>query len=96
MFKWKLPVLLFAIFCYLQYSLWFGKNNVSDYQQAEQNVEQVQAENNQLKLRNEQMFAETADLHDGLEAVEERARSSLGMIKPGEHFYRIIADSDNE
>lgn len=92
MLKWKLPILLAVILCYLQFSLWFGKNNVVNYQQAQQIVNEVQNENTKLKLRNERMFAETADLYDGQEAIEERARTSLGMIKPGEHFYRIIIE----
>ncbi|KFA59497.1 cell division protein FtsB [Gilliamella apicola] len=50
--------------------------------------------NDKLKIRNEQMFAEINDLQRGLEAVEERARSHLGMIKPDEYFYRIIIDSN--
>ena len=45
------------------------------------------------KMRNEQMFAEIADLDQGSEAIEERARSHLGMIKPNEHFYRIVTES---
>lgn len=91
--KWRLPALLLVILCYLQYALWFGQNNVSDYLQNRDIVAKLTYENNQLKIRNEQMFAEIADLYQGSEAIEERARSHLGMIKPNEHFYRIVTES---
>ena len=51
-------------------------------------------DNNKLKARNEQMFAEVNDLQQGFQAIEERARSHLGMVKPNEYFYRIIIDSN--
>ncbi|XKM13952.1 cell division protein FtsB [Orbaceae bacterium ac157xtp] len=92
--KWKLPILLSIVLCYLQYALWFGKNNVFDYQQNKNTVEQYRKENAQLKMRNEQMFAEIEDLYDGYEAIEERARNQLGMIRADEHFYRIINDAN--
>lgn len=92
--KWKLPLLLLAIIGYLQYSLWFGKNNVFDYWHNEQIIQNMQNENNKLRIRNERMFAEIADLYDKYDAVEERARNELGMIKPDEHFYRIIDHSN--
>lgn len=87
--------MLLAVLGYLQYSLWYGKNNVFDYQQTMAQLQNVQDENMQLRTRNEQMFAEIADLYDGSESIEERARSHLGMIKPNEHFYRIIGSHDN-
>lgn len=94
--KWRLPILLLLILGYLQYSFWFGKNNIFDYQQNSNVVEELHQENQQLKMRNEQMFAEIADLYEGSEAIEERARNHLGMIKPGEHFYRIITNSTSQ
>ncbi|MBC9131094.1 cell division protein FtsB [Frischella sp. Ac48] len=91
--KWRLSVLLIIILCYLQHSLWFGKNNLFDYWQNRDIVNQLTQENDQLKMRNEHMFAEVADLYQGSQAVEERARNHLGMIKPDEHFYRIVTES---
>ena len=50
-----------------------------------------QSEQNQkLQARNEQLKAEVADLKQGLEAIEERARTELGMIKEGETFYQLV------
>lgn len=94
--KWKLPILLFVILAYLQYAFWYGKNNIFDYQQNSNTVHIMQIENAKLKLRNEQMFAEISDLYDGSDAIEERARSHLGMVKPDEHFYRIVTDSSSQ
>lgn len=91
--KWKLSIFLLIIVCYLQYFLWFGKNNVFDYQENNRIIANMQLSNSKLKMRNEQMFAEIADLYEGVEAIEERARSNLGMIKPHEHFYRIVVES---
>jgi len=90
--KWKLPFFLLVVLAYLQYSFWFGKNNFFDYQNNKNVVKEMQTTNKNLKLRNEQMFAEINDLYNGSEAIEERARN-LGMIKPNEYFFRIIHDS---
>lgn len=92
--RWKLPLLLLAVLGYLQYSLWYGKNNVYDYQDNVDMLIDLRANNEKLKARNEQMFAEINDLQRGYEAIEERARSHLGMVKPNEYFYRVIIDSD--
>lgn len=94
--KWKLPILLLIILAYLQYALWCGKNNVFDYRQNRTTVQLMQVENDKLKLRNEQMFAEISNLYDGSDAIEERSRYHLGMIKPDEHFYRIVSDSSSQ
>ncbi|MCO6538052.1 MULTISPECIES: cell division protein FtsB [Gilliamella] len=94
--RWKLPLLLLAVLGYLQYSLWYGKNNVYDYQDNVEMLVNLRADNEKLKTRNEQMFAEINDLQRGYEAIEERARSHLGMVKPDEYFYRIIIDSDTK
>ncbi|WP_392564473.1 cell division protein FtsB [Orbus wheelerorum] len=91
----KLPILLLIILAYLQYAFWYGKNNIFDYQQNLNTTAIMQVENEKLRLRNEQMFAEISDLYDGSDAIEERARSHLGMIKPDEHFYRIVIDSSS-
>ncbi|NUF50269.1 cell division protein FtsB [Gilliamella sp. ESL0250] len=94
--RWKLPLLLLVILGYLQYSLWYGKNNVYDYQGNVEMLVNLRADNEKLKARNEQMFAEIDDLQRGYEAIEERARSHLGMVKSNEYFYRIIIDSDTK
>lgn len=74
----------------LQYRLWFGKNSVPDYVALRHQVEQQQLANAKLKQRNKLLYADIDDLKSGLEAVEERARNELGMIKQNETFIRII------
>lgn len=88
----KLTLLLLIILGWLQYSLWLGKNGIHDYVRVKDDVAVQQASNAKLKSRNEQLFAEIDDLNGGQEATEERARNELGMIKPGESFYRLVPD----
>ncbi|MFV0574973.1 MAG: cell division protein FtsB [Vibrio sp.] len=85
-------ILLFVL-ATLQYDLFWGKNGIFDYQAVHADIEVQQEVNNSLKKRNDLMFAEIDDLRQGLDAIEERARHELGMIKEGETFYRIIGDN---
>lgn len=61
-----------------------------DYLALENEVARQQLDNEKLKQRNKILYAETDDLKSGLDAIEERARNELGMIKEGETFFRII------
>ncbi|ANS41215.1 cell division protein FtsB [Serratia plymuthica] len=88
----KLTLLLLALLGWLQYSLWLGKNGVHDYVRVNEDVALQQGSNAKLKARNDQLFAEIDDLNGGQEAIEERARNELSMIKPGETFYRLVPD----
>ena len=83
-------LLLLIIFASLQYRLWFGKNSVPDYLALKDDVARQELANNKLKQRNKLLYADTDDLKLGLEAIEERARNELGMIKENETFFRII------
>lgn len=74
----------------LQYRLWFGKHSVTDYLSLKDNVARQLEQNKKLTQRNKLIFADIADLKYGLQAVEERARNELGMVKTGETFFRII------
>lgn len=87
-----LTVMLLAVLCWLQYDFWLGKNGMMDYLAVKGNVAIQQQANAELAQRNQQMYAEIHDLHRGQEAVEERARHELGMIKPGETFFRIVGE----
>lgn len=86
----KLTLILLAVFCWLQYSLWFGKNGVHDYLRIKNEVAALETLNMTFKVRNERLFAEINDLNDGHEAIEELARTELSMIRPRESFYRIV------
>lgn len=67
-----------------------GKNGIVDYQRVKHDIEIQEQVNQKLQDRNNEMFAEIDDLRQGLDAIEERARHELGMVKEGETFYRII------
>lgn len=88
----KLTLLLLVLLGWLQYSLWLGKNGVHDLVRVESDVTAQQGSNAKLKARNDQLFAEIDDLNGGQEAIEERSRNELGMIKPGESFFRLVPD----
>lgn len=86
--------LLFIIFSLLQYRLWFGKNSVPDYLALQEDVTRQQLANEKLTQRNKLLYADTDDLKLGTEAIEERARNELGMIKENETFFRLIPSKD--
>ena len=82
--------ILLIIVTLLQYRLWFGKYSVAEYRQVNQQVESQRQQNAKLAQRNQLIKADIKDLSAGLEAVEERARNELGLIRDGETFYRIL------
>ena len=82
--------MLLIIVALLQYRLWFGKYSVAEYRQVNQQVESQRQQNAKLAQRNQLIKADIEDLSAGLEAVEERARNELGLIRDGETFYRIL------
>lgn len=86
----KLTLLLLVLLGWLQYSLWLGKNGVYDLVRIESGITMQQSNNTKLKARNDQLLAEIDDLNDGLEAIEERSRNELSMIKSDETFYRLM------
>ncbi|MEH0689519.1 cell division protein FtsB [Vibrio cholerae] len=85
---------LLLILGWLQYELWLGKNGVADYQAVSAETDVQHQVNASLQSRNNEMFAEIDDLRQGLDAIEERARHELGMVKEGETFYRIIGEDN--
>lgn len=89
-----ITVVLLLCLAGLQYRLWFGKNSVPDYLALKQEVERQQADNAKLQQRNKILYAEIDDLKTGEEAIEERARNELGMIKEGETFFRVVEPDD--
>ncbi len=80
----------------LQHRLWVGPGGLPDVLRLREAVARQQAENARLAARNAALAAEVADLKRGLEAVEERARSELGMIREGETFFQVIVPSTEE
>jgi len=87
-------VLLFLLI-WLQYKIWLQDGGIPEILQLQQEVEQVSIEVKQLKERNLSLDAEVKDLKKGLDAIEERARSEMGMIKEGEIYYQVIESDDD-
>ncbi|WP_456415405.1 cell division protein FtsB [Thiolapillus sp.] len=85
-----LLVVLLAMFLVLQYRLWVGQGSLAEVFRLQQQIEDQQQQLVQMKERNARLRAEVESLKTGLEAVEARARSDLGMIKEGETFYQVI------
>jgi cell division protein FtsB len=83
-------LILIILIAQLQYRLWFGDGSISqiDIYQTRLNDLKIQVE--EKKHRNDMLYAEVLDLRKGQEAVEERARDELGMIKSGETFIQVI------
>lgn len=76
----------------LQYKLWLGDGSLAEVWQLYQQVELQKEENHQLRERNQALEAEVQDLKQGLEAIEERAREELGMVREDETFYQIVEE----
>jgi cell division protein FtsB len=89
----KLIVLiLILLLVWLQYKLWLDEGGVPEVLKLESEVDAMQREVEVLKERNNALDAEVKDLKQGLEAIEERARSDMGMIRQGEVYYQVIED----
>jgi len=86
--------ILIVLLLILQYKLWFGDGNMREVWKLQAAIEEQKKENEKLRERNAALEAEVQDLKQGLEAIEERARSELGMIKKGETFYQIIENDE--
>lgn len=84
---------LLLLLALLQYRLWLRPGGLAEVRRLEQTRQELLDENTRLKERNEALTAEVLDLKRGVEAVEEIARSEMGMIKSDEVFYRIIAEA---
>ena len=85
-----LIVLLLVFIGFLQYRLWVGEGSLAEVHSLRQAITAQEAELEQLAARNRELQAEVDDLRTGLDALEERARVELGMIKPGEIFLQVI------
>lgn len=91
----KIIAILIVLLVMLQYKIWLGDGGVPEILQLEEEVEAVQAQVDTLTERNLALDAEVQDLKKGMDAIEERARSELGMIGKDEIYYQVISsDSD--
>ncbi len=76
-------VILFTMLMLLQYRLWIGNGSLTE-------VHHLQQEKQSILEENDSLAAEVLDLKQGLDAIEERARSEMGMIKKDETFYQLV------
>jgi len=87
--------ILTGILIGLQYPLWLGDGGVLALWKIKQEIAVQKLENSGLKERNLALEAEVRDLKEGYEALEERARAELGMVRRGETLYQIIERTDS-
>ncbi len=81
---------LIALIALLQHPLWLGKGSWLRVWEVDRQMQAQRETNQKLALRNAALDAEVRDLKQGLDAIEERARSELGMIKRDEIFFQIL------
>jgi cell division protein FtsB len=88
-------LLLLILLLALEVKLWTGDWSMREVWRLRQRVSEQKVENQKLKQRNEALSAEVQDLKTGDEAIEERARSELGLIKPDETFYQVVEPAND-
>ncbi len=87
--KWFIAGLI-ILFLALQYKLWFESGGIAEVRQLKKQIATQQLANTKLTDRNHALSAEVKNLKQGHQAIAERARTELGMVKKGEVFYQII------
>lgn len=88
-----LAISLAAFILLLQYPLWFGKGGWLRVWGLERQLQEQRQTNSRLQQRNSALGAEVRDLKQGFDALEERARYELGMIKQDEVFFQVVTES---
>ena len=83
------PAVLIALLLVVHAQLWFGRGSVVNVTGLQQKLDAQKAANAQARQRNERLASEVRDLKEGLEMVEEKARSELGMVKPNEILVNV-------
>jgi cell division protein FtsB len=86
--RWSTAALL-ALLALVQAQLWIGNGGKPHAMNLELQLSRQQAANEAARARNTRLQAEVRDLHEGLEMVEEKARSELGMVKPDEILVQV-------
>ena len=83
---------LTALIVLIQYPLWLGKGGWLRAWHVENDLSRQKAKNAQLEVRNAGLAAEVRDLKQGTEAIEERARYELGMVRGDEVFFQVVEE----
>ncbi len=84
-----IPAILIALLLVFHGQLWIGRGSVPNVRDLQHKLDQQLVKNTDAQAGNNQLAAEVRDLKEGLEMVEEKARSELGMVKPNEIFVQI-------
>lgn len=83
------PAILIALLVLLHAQLWMGRGSIPSVRDMQHRLDEQQKKNASAQTSNDQLAAEVRDLKEGLEMVEEKARSELGMVKPNEIFVQV-------
>ena len=83
-------LVLVALLVLLQYELWFSHGGIKSIMHMNQSIAVQQAQNHKAADRNKALESDVRDLKSGNEAIEERARNNLGLVKKGERFYQVV------
>jgi cell division protein FtsB len=84
-----IPACLIALLLVLHAQIWFGRGSVGSVTEMQRRLEGLKAANVKAQQANERMTSEVRDLREGLEMVEEKARTELGMVKPNEVYVQV-------
>ena len=87
-----MKLILLVLLVMLQYQVWRGEGGIPEVVKLENETAAAQQNVEQLQERNKALEAEVLDLKTGLEAIEERARNDLGMIRKDEVYYQVVED----
>ncbi|MDD5579862.1 MAG: cell division protein FtsB [Methylobacter sp.] len=85
-----LIAIILLLIIHLQYRLWFGDGSIAQINTYQERLDDLKKQAQEKTERNEALYAEVLDLRKGEEAIEERAREELGMIKEDETFFQIL------
>ena len=85
-----LILIIILLIIHFQYRIWLGDGSIEQINAYQQRLDDLKKQAEEKKERNEALYAEVLDLRKGQEAIEERARDELGMIKEGETFFHVL------
>ena len=87
--RW-VPLLLIALLAIVHAQLWLGRGSIPRVQEMQRQLDEQIAANDRARQANERLNSEVHDLKEGLDMVEEKARSELGMVKPNEVYVHYM------
>lgn len=85
-----LAAVLAALLVLIQYPLWLGKGSWARVWEMDRQLRAQRAQNDALQARNDALAGEVRDLKEGLDAIEERARFELGLVRPDEVYIQVV------